>query len=720
MTQPKWLSEEWCDHNNQDDCLWYSKITSVSGGPDTQAIQWLDWDETNKKFIWTEQTKNQDTGHQFWIRPKTDKTYMRVARTKDSTHDASWYTNLSGSGGGCDGNQSNITSNCIIHHDRGPGNNSYYCSNQGCLCVGNSWDPSSWNDTTNAGKGGTGTTCCDSKDSEGRCLCNFNNTDNVNDTSWTINTGPNDGGLYNYVNQFSYHTQAQSHGPSACNTNYFPRYFAFGQQSGANVVSNPGKNENNWHKNNYRNGCGVDSTSSLDQAMCQSKGGMPSGNDSLNGYSWISENTAMNCCGYNTAEVKGYAQCGATDNPGGFNTCNPTGFCSTFMNLNCNDRWSECAVSGCTPNTDSCNDFLRNGNCAARNAVRDNITAYINDPVRKPTDYISWKLRNNVGSPSYNYYNNHGCKTEPDGTFYEDPQNKDPCTRDDSKDPFFINKLIYLCNAGSDANQPDCENLGANDMCYYPTDPKGNRVPGNPTGRCDDLLHYFCQQFTREDVEVDATLVSICGCSLLPPGHIPYQPPFVGVYWTPTEGIPPAKSAYDTNVPNTTQCDTPCMSSQILQTAGSCVANYCVIDGVTLNYINSDPGNTDITQQCGTCGQDGTCQCYMGDITVNEFNSKNKGGLSMSQYCGNCYQTDASGSYIPVNCQTGVPLNGDDQPDNGKKDDSKPWWKKKITIITAVILILTVVVFLGYWFSVYHETNSVPEQVQTFDDYYYY
>jgi F0F1-type ATP synthase membrane subunit a len=111
----------------------------------------------------------------------------------------------------------------------------------------------------------------------------------------------------------------------------------------------------------------------------------------------------------------------------------------------------------------------------------------------------------------------------------------------------------------------------------------------------------------------------------------------------------------------------------------------------------------------------------MGNITVNEFNSKNKGGLSMSQYCGNCYQTDASGAYVPVNCQTGEPLNGPDGPDNGKKDDdTKPWWKKKVVLITVVILILAIVVFLGFWYSMHHKAKSVPTQVQTFDDYYYY
>jgi hypothetical protein len=709
--QPKWLADEWCPGGGAN-CNWYSKITSVSGGPDTDKMQWLDWDETAKKFIWTDQTIDKDTGHRFWMQPNT-KSFMRVAKNNDTT-----YPSLTPSGSTSCGTMSDV-SDCVIHHDRG-----ITCNKSQGACIADAFGSSqncnhtsSCNQCSNSGTG-------------------YDNTTDVNTTGWYIDSSGDNGGIYARINEYTQFssTTGGGYGPPPVTTVWFnnctsggdkrcnpPPYFVFGKpENGGNVGVYAGNfTQPNYGSStdSYRYGCSQNVPAGPDKCD-QNK--TPIGNNDV---TWISEDTAMNCCGTVTSDVQSYAQCGASGTPGGFNTCNNTGFCATLMGLNCNDNWSECSINGCTPGSDVCNDFLRNGNCAARNAVRANITAYINNPTRQPTDYISWKLRKHEGSPSYNYYNDHGCKTEPDGTFYEDPQNKDPCTRDDSKDPFFTNKLIYLCNVGSDANQPVCDGIDAT-MCYYPTvdgDPNGDRVPGNPTGRCDDLLHYFCQQFTRDDVEADATLVSICGCSLLPPGHIPYQPPGVdGVYWTPTEGIPPAKSAYDTNVP-TIQCDTPCMSSQILQTAGSCVANYCVIDGVTLNYVNSDPGNTDITQQCGSCGEDGTCQCYMGNITVNEFNSKNKGGLSMSQYCGNCYQTDASGAYVPVNCQTGEPLNGPDGPDNGKKDDdTKPWWKKKVVLITVVILILAIVVFLGFWYSMHHKAKSVPTQVQTFDDYYYY
>ena len=746
MNRPTWLKDELCiSDNNPKDCTWYTKITNVSGGPDTSSLQWLDWDETNKKFIWANQTVKTDTKHQFWIKPETDKTYMRVARTKDPTHDADWYGNLSGDGGEECNTQSNITSDCIIHHDRGPGNNSYNCRG-GCLCVGDSWDPSSWNDTTNAGKGNSGTTCCDSN-SDGKCLCAYDNTTDVNNTSWTINTGPNDGGLYNYVNQYTYTTELSPFGPSACYDKTIPRYFAFGKPDGDNVGTYPGNNENRWHKNNYRNGCGVDSTTALNQLNCQSAGGLPSDNTSLNNYNWISEKSAMSCCGLPTSQADAYPQCGniSTGNGisprGAFNPCalSSGGYCSLFMNLNCKDAWNTCATQitdqttceqSCsnTATTASCDNFLANGSCQAVEAVRTNISEYINNSSRTPTDYISWKLKKVKGSPSYNYYNDNNCGDTPpynpdDPGEYRYPGSGNKCDRDDSYDPYFINTLPYLCNrtCGFLRACPGDNNQECNDLA---TDSQGNLMPGTPTTRCDDLLHYFCQQFTREDVEADATLVSICGCSLNPPGHIPYQPPFVnGDYWKQTEGTAPATSAYDTSVPNTTQCDTPCMSSRILQSAGSCVADYCIIDGVTLNYINSNPGDTNISQQCGDCGDSGTCQCYMGDITVNEFNSNNKGGLNISQYCENCYQTDASGTYIQVNCQTGVPLNVDDPTDPTDPDTpdvSKPWWKKKITIIMAVIIILAFVLFLGFWYSSYHRTQSVPEQVQTFDDYYYY
>nr|QBK85764.1 MAG: hypothetical protein LCMAC101_03590 [Marseillevirus LCMAC101] len=743
--KPDWLSNEWCHTNNQPNCTWYTKITTVNGGPDTNSLQWLDWDESSKKFIWTSQTKARDTDHRFWINPKAadtdDKAFMRVAKTKDSK-DADEYTNLSWKGNAHCDTQSNI-GDCIIHHDRGVQNSS---GDPPCTTAAFG-TPNDWNNTYHS-------------------KCNPRGYDNdLNRSTWAVDLH---GGLYNRIEQEVFQSWSdkgstpgaptrRGGGPQNCCTgnvtcdSYLkleccPIYFLFGKAGGINVDVYPGSliekstGQVEHHEAKYWSGCGEGGRCAT---VAHNMPGRPDDcktGASINDVTWISETTAKNCCGMLTSDTGSHPQCGSSpNNPGAFSPCASSGrgFCSTLMNLNCNDSWSDCATSTCTPGNDVCNDFLRNGSCQAFDSARMNITDYINNSSRTPTDYISWALKYKDGSPSANYYNKWSCKVDPypspDDPYRWSPDSNDPCDRDDSKDPFFTDKLVYLCNATSGL-QPVCKSEKAN--CSIPVNFDGTLVAGTPTGRCDDLLHYFCQQFTRDDVEKDATLVGICGCSLLRPGIImPYPPPsgpsVGGDPWTPTEGTIPTSSPYDQGVPETALCDTPCMNSKILQSAGSCTLDFCMIDGVTLNYINSDTGDTNIKQQCGGCGgtdeTDGTCQCYMGDITINEFNSSNPGGVTLEQACGDCYQTDVSGNYVPYNCKTGVPLGEDtgehgehEENGGGKKEEKKPWWKKKITLIMLVIIVLALVLFLGFWYSSSHRTKTVPDIMPTFDDYYYY
>jgi len=157
----------------------------------------------------------------------------------------------------------------------------------------------------------------------------------------------------------------------------------------------------------------------------------------------------------------------------------------------------------------------------------------------------------------------------------------------------------------------------------------------------------------------------------------------------------------------------------------------CVINNVTVNYVNSDiEGGTSLTQACGTCGGEsgddngGQCICYMDDITVNSFNSNVEGGVDLTQTCGQCFQ-EIDGVWTEVSCKTGGLISPDDGSAEQPSDEpeERPWWKKKWTVIMIVIVVLAGVLFLGFWYSKMHNSKVNAEMaadVAPFDDYYYY
>ncbi len=209
----------------------------------------------------------------------------------------------------------------------------------------------------------------------------------------------------------------------------------------------------------------------------------------------------------------------------------------------------------------------------------------------------------------------------------------------------------------------------------------------------------------------------------------PYYPPTIGSHTWSLEGTPQSETPYSEIVPSF-NCDPMCMTSTLLPCTGTCQSSMCVIDNVTVNYINSNiKGGTSLNQACGTCGGEsedsgGQCICYMDGITINSFNSSIDGGVDLTQTCGQCYQ-QIDGAWEEVNCVDGTPITPDDvgKDNGGKKEDEKSWWKKKLAVIMIVIIVLAIVLFVGLWYSRYHaskvDADMASENVQ-FDDYYYY
>ena len=112
-----------------------------------------------------------------------------------------------------------------------------------------------------------------------------------------------------------------------------------------------------------------------------------------------------------------------------------------------------------------------------------------------------------------------------------------------------------------------------------------------------------------------------------------------------------------------------------------CKQNTCVMDDVTISYINSHVGNTNFDQVCG-CAGNGTCTCVMNNITISDINSIIQDGTNIDQYCSMCSQFSGSqGS--PVECST-----------SEKEEFKKPTRNNKSTTVWWIIFLIIVLVVI--------------------------
>ncbi len=294
--------------------------------------------------------------------------------------------------------------------------------------------------------------------------------------------------------------------------------------------------------------------------------------------------------------------------------------CPSFMADYCVTNWNSCAIGPEETECESsagqaCDSYIRGG-AGATTSVQQTISGYINDPDRIPIDYVSWALKKRADeiiestdptytNPSFEYYKNFGVIEAPDGNF---PNSGDPRDRDDSLDPFFVFSISYLC--GSTENTD----------CIPPA-----------TGVCDEILGYFCQQFDRDDLIADNTLMKTCGCFLLPfGGTTQYLQPNTSwtckeggncpsldkdiCCWRGVEGITPGDSPYYTDG----NCDPVCINTDILNCDSVCPRTICIIDDVTINAINSGDGTVTLSQACGcsNCEDNQSGICYIGAVNA--------------------------------------------------------------------------------------------------------
>lgn len=165
-----------------------------------------------------------------------------------------------------------------------------------------------------------------------------------------------------------------------------------------------------------------------------------------------------------------------------------------------------------------------------------------------------------------------------------------------------------------------------------------SKIPGLCSlypGLCDPLLKQQCSTLSSGDLNprlwsgrtYDSTgvlPVQICGC---------FIPPEVDTSTVPME------CQSSCSFPGTIPIGAPGGG------ALECTATECVIDGLTVNYINTTGGAVGITQVCGQCNAANPCACYFSGISISGVNDP----IGISTNCQACYSYDPStGTATPI------------------------------------------------------------------------
>lgn len=295
----------------------------------------------------------------------------------------------------------------------------------------------------------------------------------------------------------------------------------------------------------------------------------------------------------------------------------------------------------------------------------------------------------------------------PNNVWYGNPTcfelSKKYCTPDmwDDKCDTFMNNNYK----NADGNINYSNSLFTFQMENYISDLKNNKPdPNDPfvdtilkwcsdqklKGICSNYTNNICKNITKDDIQNDKTgkLGKLCACHLsseeyLLPGIIPPECDSLCQLATTDGGIP----IYYFNRNGDLEQKT-------------CSQNTCVMDNVTISYINSqNQGETDFNQFCG-CPTSGSCTCIMNNIDINSINSKIKGGTTLSQKCGACSLQNKDGTNSYVDCGTGLPLTNPNvvpeppQPnihDNSGNDKNR---RKKIELIFMISIVFLIIIIV--------------------------
>ena len=185
------------------------------------------------------------------------------------------------------------------------------------------------------------------------------------------------------------------------------------------------------------------------------------------------------------------------------------------------------------------------------------------------------------------------------------------------------------------------------------------------TGGCDLFLTNYCSQYTRDQIQKDKTLVSLCGC---------YAPPEFSTVTIPARCDPIC------HLSGTTQLADPCTG--IVE---SCSNTVCVISDVNIALTDTTTGIA-FTQICPACSNVDPCTCIISGINIVDTVNKSGVGATYTQYCGTnaqCFREDpATGVLTQVSCPAGA----DFGPPN-----NRIFWIIFVVFFLVVIFIIVMV-----------------------------
>ncbi len=220
-------------------------------------------------------------------------------------------------------------------------------------------------------------------------------------------------------------------------------------------------------------------------------------------------------------------------------------------------------------------------------------------------------------------------------------------------------------------------------------------------GTCDSILQTVCAPYTKEDL--DPTQFPIT----LPDGTTTYN-------YTPLQtcGCFLNTDQYYLENGNTVPCNTVCGAPGTIPlgtasgTGETCGGTACILDGITINLLNSSVGDIKLSQMCNNCTScTGPCRCYIRDVTVNSVNSTYAGSEIFSS-CGSCFllDNDDPPNATPIACSE-LSITANTSGSGGQEEPS--FWDKTtswlaehkyiaggLLVVIALLLVMAIVYFV--------------------------
>lgn len=189
---------------------------------------------------------------------------------------------------------------------------------------------------------------------------------------------------------------------------------------------------------------------------------------------------------------------------------------------------------------------------------------------------------------------------------------------------------------------------GRASTAYNPIEENIYSICSASPGSCSDMLTEYCTGISSQDITSNPNLLRWCGCYLPDQEYARY----VNQYQLNKECTPLCNR--QGNIPLVTPDKT---------TTRTCKTDNCLIDGISLNLLNtviSDGIN--FSQLCGGCGDggSGSCTCIMDNLTLTTANTNLQGSINLSQQCGStiCYASNSNElgpNQVSVDCKQDLP-----------------------------------------------------------------